>query len=166
MKAKFSGRLIATHRAVQVRSELIALGDPDLTVINVPWGLSEGKGRTQELNRCRASAPSTLNQASWLGDSALSSAERLAHPLVRLRWIHVAPERGLVIERLCEHQQKLLERREVRALDLFCGAGGASVGLHRAGFEEVTAAAPAHMPQEMMSPFPQSFIALGAPVRS
>jgi hypothetical protein len=70
VKAKFSGRRIAvlipevvkrhwyqhllhTHRAVQLRSELIALGDPDLTVINVPWGLSEGKGGTQELNRCR-----------------------------------------------------------------------------------------------------------------
>lgn len=26
-----------------------------------------------------------------------------------------------------------------RALDLFCGAGGASMGLHRAGFEVHTA---------------------------
>ena len=30
-----------------------------------------------------------------------------------------------------------LEGWEVRALDLFCGAGGASMGLHRAGFEVV-----------------------------
>src|SRR5216684_1956311 len=44
-------------------------------------------------------------------------AECLAHPLVRLRWVHVAREASLVFERLCEHQQKLLKRRKVFTLD-------------------------------------------------
>src|SRR6266481_1377524 len=44
-------------------------------------------------------------------------AECLAHPLVRLRWVHVAREASLVVERLCEHQQKLLKRREVFTFD-------------------------------------------------
>ena len=44
-------------------------------------------------------------------------AECLAHPLVRLRWVHITREGSLVVERLCEHQQKLLKRREVFTLD-------------------------------------------------
>ena len=44
-------------------------------------------------------------------------AECLAHLLVRLRWVHVVRERSLVFERIREHQQKLLKRREVFTLD-------------------------------------------------
>src|ERR1700730_2644190 len=71
------------------------------------------------LNRVlRGLVPSYSRPAHLLRSKGKSgSAECLAHPLVRLRWVHVTREVSLVVERLCEHQQKLLKRRKVFTLD-------------------------------------------------
>jgi hypothetical protein len=39
-KKRWYQHLLHTHRAMRLRSRLIALGQPDLTVINVPWSLA------------------------------------------------------------------------------------------------------------------------------
>src|SRR5438876_288924 len=65
----------------------------------------------------------------------------------RQRYSVITAEKRQVIEttRECEMSETLLvpksakvgipARARPRALDLFCGAGGASMGLHRAGFD-------------------------------
>jgi hypothetical protein len=56
------------------------------------------------------------NAGTDLEEGQSGAAESLAHPFVRLRWIHVAHEESLVFERCCEQQQKLLEGAEVFTL--------------------------------------------------
>jgi amino acid transporter len=41
VKRHWYQHLLHTHRAMRLRSQLMALGDPELTVINVPWRLHE-----------------------------------------------------------------------------------------------------------------------------
>src|ERR1700744_1378655 len=44
-------------------------------------------------------------------------AKRLQHPLLRLRRLGVISIFRLILERLCQHRQKLFERRVVVAVD-------------------------------------------------